>query len=317
MIAAASALLAGAAQAASLTPIPSYVDPNGGVTGVLGLNDAGWMTGVISEPDGSSLGFLRDPSGVYTTFSDGFGTVGRGINAANDVTGYATDSTFNLRTDTQFLRTPGGAFTTLVNPNTAAPLNGIAQGINSAGVIVGDYYVPGMSHEHHGYILDGGSFTDLAIPGSPDDLVEARGVNDSGTVVGYAGVAGVDVGFIYSGGTFTFVSDPNPLAVGTFFEGLNNNGLIVGFWQDAGGDEHALEFDSGADTFRDFNVPGAMNAEAFGVNDIGEVTINTDIASGPSNFLYNPGSVPEPAAWGVMLLGLSSVGAALRRRARA
>src|SRR5436309_1299273 len=66
---AAAAALAGGAQAASLTPVPSYVDPNGGTTTVLDINNAGWMTGAITEPDGSSLGFVRDAAGVYSTFS--------------------------------------------------------------------------------------------------------------------------------------------------------------------------------------------------------------------------------------------------------
>jgi hypothetical protein len=276
------------------------------------------MTGSISYSDNSSLGFLRSPSGVYTTFSDGYGTVGRGINAGNEVTGYVvTDSSQNTRTDSQFLRRPDGTLTTLVNPDTSQPLHGIAQGINTAGAIGGDYFfqVPGVGTERHGYILDGGSFTDLSIPGSPDIPVAARGINDSGAVVGFVSVGGADEGFIYSGGAFTFVNDPNPLAVGgTYFSAENNAGLIVGSWLDAADDSHAFEYDPTADAFRDFNVPGATNTQAFGVNDLGEVTITTDIASGPNNFLYNPASVPEPAAWAAMLLGLASVGATLRRR---
>ena len=61
---------AGIAQAGTLTPIASYVEA-GSSTSVLGINNAGWMTGSVTHADGSTQGFSRDAAGTYTLFSVG------------------------------------------------------------------------------------------------------------------------------------------------------------------------------------------------------------------------------------------------------
>ncbi|HEX2818342.1 MAG TPA: hypothetical protein VHN39_18260, partial [Phenylobacterium sp.] len=188
----------GAAQAGTLTPIPSYVDPAGGTTSVLGINNAGWMTGNIFEPDGTSLGFVRDAAGVYTTFSvNGLpSTFGRAIDNSNNVIGYATDASNGFPTDTEFKRSTGGVVTVLQNPTTLANLHGIAQGVNASGAIVGDYESgAGATPPLLGYILDGASFTSLTAPGST--RTSARGIEDDGTVAGWAVIGGIENGFIY------------------------------------------------------------------------------------------------------------------------
>src|SRR5215831_8432734 len=116
----------------TLTPIPSYVDPNGGGTSVIGINNAGFMTGSITYSDGSALGFTRDPGGTYSLFSEGFATFGRAIDDSNRVSGYVTDSSGNVLTDNEFTRTSGGVTTLLQNPLDMSFLRGIAQGMNSS-----------------------------------------------------------------------------------------------------------------------------------------------------------------------------------------
>ena len=300
-------VLAGAAQAGSLTPIASYSAP-GDTTAVLGINDSGVMTGSITQSDGSSLGFVRDAGGTYSTFQVDFGTIGRAIDNANNVSGYATDSSGNLSTDREFIRAPGGSVTILQNPATLADLHGIAQGMNNTGAVVGDYFSGG---QFRGYELAGGTLTDLMNPGST--RTSARGITDGGTVVGWTILGGVQEGFIYSSGVFQDILFPG--ATGSVFEDINNNGLAVGEFFDGLGDSHAYEYNTITHTFLELLVPGATNVSAFGINDAGLVVLTTDIASGVNNFLYNPlGGVPEPQTWVLMLLGFGGAGLALRRR---
>jgi hypothetical protein len=290
-----------------LTPIPSYADPKGGSTSVLGINNAGYMTGSVGYLDGSASGFTRDPGGTYTLFSLGFATQGRAISESNTVSGYVTDASQNQLTDNEFTRTSGGAVTLLQNPTDLSFLRGIAQGMNSSGAIVGDYFTAGT--HRHGYILDGATFTDLVVPGATS--TRARAITDAGLVAGWAVIGGVSEGFIWDGTTFTFVNDPN--AVGnTYIEDLNNFGIASGAWTDGAGNTHAYEYDTHTGKFTEINVPGATNAEAFGLDDLGRAVITTDLATGPNNFLYTP--VPEPAGWAMLLLGVFGAGAMLRRR---
>jgi hypothetical protein len=310
------ALGASAASAGTYTLIAPYSGA-GTTTSVLGVNDAGYMTGAITNADGSSSGFIRDPAGVYTIFSDGFGTVARNISNTNTITGYATDNTSNLATDTLFQRSSGGAFTTLVNPNTSQPLSGIAQGQNASGAIVGDYmFTSGGSSYAHGFILNGASFTDLSTGAAPNDRTEARGINDSGLVVGWAldGSTGVTEGFLYSGGAYTFVQAPNPNNAGTtYFEDVNNSGVVSGEYSDADGDLFPFLYNSGTQTFTDLAPPGGGEGfDVFGVNGSGEAVLN----NGGVNYLYNPAGVPEPATWAMLIAGFGGLGAVLRQTRR-
>ena len=311
--------LAGVAQASTLTAIPSYVDPNGGTTKVLGINNAGWMTGNINAPDNlSSQGFTRDAAGTYSLFSVGGNafTFGRAISETNVVSGYATSGALNVATEYQ--RTNGGAVTALTNPNTGNPLHGIAQGTNATGAQVGDYYSAGPLGQNSpilGYVLDAGVLTTLNGPAGAT-RVAACGIEDNGTVAGWATIGGFAQGFIFSGGAYTLFTDPSQSAGGsTYFEDINNNGLVAGEWTGADGFAHAFQFDSVANIFTDIVVAGATSSQAFGLNDAGDVVITTDISTGaPNNFVYNNAGVPEPATWAMMLTGFFGLGAVLRRR---
>jgi len=310
----------GEANAQVLTPIPSFVDPNGGTTSVTGINDSGAMTGDISYANGSAVGFVRSPTGTYTTFSAGgaFFTQGHAISNDGTVSGYTEDSTLNLLTASEFQRSSGGAITTLTNPSTGNPLHGIPGGMNGAGALVGDYYVPRISGEtfstRHGYILSGGTLNDLSVSGFYGNLLAARGINDAGTVVGFGNNGGAYEGFILSGGVYTWFTDPSATApgFGTAFSSINNSGMIAGSWTDADGNAHAFVFNSTTDAFTNIDVPGATNSQALGINDLGQVVIATDLTSGPNNFIYD--TVPEPATWGLTMLGVFGIGGTLRWR---
>jgi hypothetical protein len=313
----AAASLGTAAVAGTYTLITPYAGA-GTSTSVLGINDAGYMTGSIGNADGSADGFIRDPSGAYTIFNDGYQTIGRNIDNSNNITGYATDATLDLQTDTTFLRSAGGTLTTLTDPNTSAPLHGIAQGQKLSGTIVGDYfYMSGGHNYRHGFALNGASFTDISVDPDYPIKTTARGVNDAGTIVGWTldNLTGVTQGYVDVAGAFTFFSDPDAAnASTTYFEDINDSGLVSGEFQDASGDLHPFLFNTTTDAFADLTPPGPIDDYAFGINASGEVVITSNL--GP-NYLYNPAGVPEPQSWAFVMLGVGLAGAALRRRGRA
>lgn len=306
------ALTAPAAQAATYTPVASYADPLGGRTALLGINNAGWLTGSVGYLDGTTQGLVRDAGGAYAVFSLGAFTQGRAISEANQVSGYALDAALNLATGTEFTRTAAGAVDILQNPNNGQDLRGIAQGMNAAGAIVGDYYT-GVGSERRGYILDGSTFTELNIPGSPGLLTRARAVTDAGDIAGWTTNAGVTQGFILSGGVYQFISAPGG-ADTTTFEDLNIHGVAVGNFIDVGGFSHAFTYDIHTNAFTNLEIAGATSVQAFGINDLGQVILTTDLLRGPNNFIYDPNAVPEPGTWALMVLGFGVAGAAVRRR---
>jgi probable HAF family extracellular repeat protein len=138
-----------------------------------------------------------------------------------------------------------GQFTPLAAlPNTAS-----AYGINDADTIVGTFNDPsGLGYLPHGFILQGGQFTQLDDPNAGESFsnffsgTTVTAINDNGEIVGYYADVNNNIhGFIYQNGVFTDLDAPNasqfdpnnPFPAGTFPGGINNEGQIVGFYTDA------------------------------------------------------------------------------------
>jgi len=82
------------------------------------------------------------------------------------------------------------------------------------------------SRTSHGFVLNGGTYTPINVPGAAQTVVE--GVNNSGVVFGnYTDASGNTHGFIDAAGTFTSIDDPG--AYFTTVAGVNDSGQIVGF----------------------------------------------------------------------------------------
>jgi probable HAF family extracellular repeat protein len=302
------------ANAGTLTPIAPYVDPNAVNTALLGINNAGWTTGNVLFADGTASAFIRTPEGGYTLFDNtaypaGDFTAGRAISNSNTVIGYSSITTGTSLNFRGFQRTADGTVSLLVRPSDGLPLAGIAQGINDSGVIVGNYrsQIGGTGpYRNHGYILDGSSFTDLSLSAFPGASVNARGIENNGTVVGWsADATNGTQGFIYSGGTYSFYRHPGDADSSgqgtTVFEAVNNAGEVLGGY--SGFDEFgnayskAFSFDPVTHSFTDIDVPGATNVQTFGINDFGQYVVYSDSGS----YIYSPDGPSAPDGSSVFL----------------
>jgi hypothetical protein len=313
--AAASAIVAFApAAAATLTQITPYADPLGGWTTVSDINDAGWMTGTIARPDGSRVGFVRDPFGNFETFAYNQSAWGRSIDNNNRVTVWGLDSSNDPRKGLEAIRDPNGSFSTLFNPADNTPLHGIPGTTNSFGTVVGDFRDAAQGGRRRGFILDGLNFAVFDVPGAA--LTAARGINDAGVIAGFYGDNVLDYGFIYAGGVFTTVMHPDAEAA-TYLQDINNSGLVAGNWQGADDSFHPFVYDVATGKFTDIDVGGDTTLHAWGIDNKGRVILSTNPGAGAVSYLYDPTrAVPEPATWLLTIAGFTGAGLALRRARR-
>ena len=272
-------------------------------TAARGINNNGAVVGAYYDPSGNQNGF-SETGGVVTTI-DFPQAVNTGLRAINDA-GTAVGNG-----DGQGFSESGGVFTAINDPAGTATR---AVGINDAGEIVGTYR--DGSGTWHGYTDVANTFTTIDPAGSTYTF--ATGVNNAGEVVGYfTDSQGNSHGFRYSNGVFTQVDVPGATFTGIL--GINDLGQTVGFYsvQDPALDVE-LPFIETNGVFSELNVPGmSTNTDATGINNSGVISGYNTLANGDvEGYIATPTAVPEPGAWGLLLVGLCGSGAALRRRRR-
>jgi hypothetical protein len=172
------------------------------------INDAGAITGHFTDVHNVIRGFVRSPSGKFTTFDApgassvaafGYGTFPKGINAAGAITGHFTDAHGVIHA---FLRSPGGEFTTIDAPGASSVAafgyGTLPESINDAGAVTGHY-----ADEHgviHGFLRSpSGKLTSFDAPGAagPGWGTFADSINDAGAITGhYADAHGLNHGFL-------------------------------------------------------------------------------------------------------------------------
>ena len=136
------------------------------------------------------------------------------------------------------------------------------------------------------------SYTFTAIPDTlGGNASVAYGINDSGTVVGFAGTAsGFDHAFSYSNGTMTdlgTLGGSNSVAFG-----INDSGTVVGYSRAASNLPHAFSYSNG--TMTDLGTFGGNFSDAYGINDSGTVVGGADVSSGYSHaFSYANGTMTD------------------------
>jgi probable HAF family extracellular repeat protein len=263
---------AGSAHAAPYI-FTDIVDPSAnGSTVASGINDAGQVSGYYAAGDGSTQSFTYQ-NGTVTPAPVVAGTSfqANGITGAGALVGTQTTSgtVSTVPTAIGVLLTPGSTYLNGVSANgnnfvgyvqgqstvsgffgsTNGPVNGVtlttftvlgstntmANGVNNAGVIAGEYY--DGSGDLHGFtaaVADPLSFTTtiddpLAVFGTA-----VTGINDNGDLTGFYVDGSDDThGFVDSGGTFFTIDAPGSDGLFTEVTGNNNSGAIVGEFVDA------------------------------------------------------------------------------------
>jgi uncharacterized membrane protein len=99
------------------------------------------------------------------------------------------------------------------------------------------------------------------------------GVNNAGVLVGqYTDSMGDTYGMMLNGSTLTRIDDPKAVAGSTWCYGINNNNQVVGFYT-SGTTGQQVGFYYASGTFTDVTDPaGAVAAEAWDINDSGQIT---------------------------------------------
>jgi probable HAF family extracellular repeat protein len=146
---------------------------------------------------------------------------------------------------------------------------GMANGVNSAGIVVGV-----LNNQAVSFNTTNGDLTYLpaAQPGSSIQSQAAFGINDHNTIVGqFQNLNGTETGFLDAGGVFTDLS-PAVNAVFTNAQAINNNGIVAGYYTIPNGDEHGFLYNSNTGQYTllpDPQVPGLQQVEFLGINDDG------------------------------------------------
>jgi probable HAF family extracellular repeat protein len=162
-----------------------------------------------------------------------------------------------------------GSFTTIDVPVPGARSTN-AFGINARGDIVGAW-IDSAGIQHGFHLPAYGSFTVIDGPAAIRTL--ARGINAAGDIVGYYDTADKRHGFLLSRdgvfSTFDMDGAQGPPPNGTFPQWGNARGDLVGSFFD--GSVHGFLVSGDTVTQLDVPFPGAINTNAPGLNDQGDI----------------------------------------------
>jgi hypothetical protein len=298
------------------TVAPPPGTPAGDFVEALSINDGGQILVSALSPNVNPITGLSyvdvddiydSRSHVFTPIPDYPGsvpgtTVANGINDSGQVVGQYEPAVPYL----QAFSYAGGAFATL--PTGGTNYN-FAIAISNSGIITGDDGTPTTGL---GFIYAGGAYTYFSAGDPATYFTTGEGVNDAGTVVGVAGLlsGGGEFGFTYSGGAITPFSAPGYAAA--FPISVNDAGVIVGYASNDGFATYTGFVDSGG-VFTFVDAPGSSQTGFGALNDQGDIVGEYYDANG-NEFAFLATPVPEPATWAFMLIGITGVGLAARRR---
>ncbi|HUD98964.1 MAG TPA: hypothetical protein VMR62_05280 [Bryobacteraceae bacterium] len=262
---------------------------------------AAFSSGVYGQSDYTYTIFDFPGAGIQ-------GTVGTGINDANEVVGYYYDS--NVYTH-GFLWA-NSSMNTVDFP--ISQLQTSLYGINNCGVMVGHIFYNDGRSILQSFVRASGKYTLIDYPQSTFTL--AGGINNDGTIAGSyePGSSLNSDGFLWSAGQFRTVSVPgdhNPSVMG-----INDLGDLVGSYEIGRFPDQttvAFAYFKKSSTLVTLSYPGASMTQATGINNLGQVVgyyLPTP-QSNPGAFLYSDG-VYTPvgqfgygeAAWGINNAGV-------------
>jgi len=227
-----------------------------------GINLQGVIVGAFKDSNGQQHGFLRSPTGAYTTIDVPAATFTQAldINAFGVAVGLYADASGNLR---GFRRQPNGTIALIDFPGAVET---VAYGINSQGDVAGSYDT-GDHSTAIGYLLRQGLFTSFEHPDAAPMQTLALDINEAGLITGaFNDARGNEHGFLLRGSNFSTVDFPGA----NFTEPWRTNisGTTVGQYV-TNFPLHGFVLHGGS--FLSFDFPDSRNTVLRGVNEGGRI----------------------------------------------
>lgn len=294
----AAVFVASSAQCATYIPIPPV--PGSASQIAFGINDDNVIAGSYVDSNGTEHGFVGPIDGSsYQPFDYGQGFTGtepRAISKDGDIDGFAPGNGYQI--GEEFYRNAHG-FTKAIKRD-GNPLDGVAQGINTLNVGMGDYYDAG--NVRVGYYAARGKYKKDFKLGVHKWLQNSpRALNNDGTVVGFfVDKRGAEHGFIQDGKKAQIIDYPNINATLTVLEDgqrVNGDFTVTGQWNDANGNPHAFVLDLDKGNFKTIDPQdGSTFQQAWGMNGTGLVVFSTNNGT---SYVYCPFKKAKCPAGGV------------------
>jgi uncharacterized membrane protein len=249
-------------QCAGLTfTAPADINDSGAVVGRCGPTSAGPFRAFVF-PQGTN-GYSADDMTLFD-YPGAASTEAWGINEASAIVGFylvAGDPLYH-----GFIRQASGTIEAIADIGQA--VNTMPEDLNDAGYVVGcqhNFGAKGYGAMMHAWVSKDGALMPPAVPFGATETMHT-GVNESGTVVGYAYVAPAgNLSYVQSGVDLVLFSYPG--AAGTYAQGLNQAGDVVGYVPSGVG---VLRLHDR--TVKRIAVDGASLTRAFGINQAGAIT---------------------------------------------
>ena len=241
-----------------------------------------WMSLLLALP-------VMSAAQTYTITD--LGTLGgnssgaRGVNSTGEVTGYA----YSSQTKSNVFLFTGGKMTNL---GTLGGTSAIGLAINTSGQVTG--YSTLSSGEYRGFISINNKLTSVGTLGG--SYSDAEGVNDAGQVTGASATANGNIHpYLFSNGKIkdlgTLPGGNNPWDWNTG-DAVNSSGEVVGWGYNTQG-FRAILWSNGK--IQDLGTLGGSFSQAFGINDLGQITGQAYITGGigADAFLYENGVMQD------------------------
>jgi hypothetical protein len=172
---------------------------------------------------------------------------------------------------------------TFTKANIPGALQTYTDGVNNAGVTVGEYQ---DKRSAHGYILNGKKLTKLDDPKAQPGSTSANGLNPNGaiSVVGvYSTGSGTTVGFLYKNGKYTDIPGPAGTRQSSA-NSINDAGAIVGSYVDSNDVMHGFLLKG--EKYTTLDLPGATEGTgATGINTHGWIVLYGYTSTGAASAL--------------------------------